>query len=186
MIAEVAHYQFTVQEYHRMGDTGIISEDARVELIHGQIYTMSPVGRRHSACVKRINKFFAKKIDEQAIISIQDPIVLNDFSEPEPDIALLVYRDDCYEERLPKASDVLLLIEVSEATLRFDKEVKLPLYAESGIPEVWIIDLKKGIIEVNSDLQNGSYQKQQTLKRGQTLIPQQLPLLTVEVQELIG
>lgn len=169
-----------------MGETGIFTEDDRVELLDGQIYTMSPVGRRHAACVKRINRLFTKRADDQAIVSVQDPVELNDHSEPEPDIALLLFRADFYEERLPTAADVLLLIEVSDATLRFDKEVKLPLYAESGIAEVWIIDLKKASIEVYSHPRNGVYQEQQTVKRGQNLTPQQLPSLTLTVQELLG
>ncbi len=188
MIAEIetAPYQFTVGDYHRMGETGIFTEGTRVELLNGQIYTMSPVGRKHAACVKRINNLFSKRLRDQAVISIQDPIILNDFSEPEPDIALLAPRDDFYEAHLPEAPDVFLLIEVSDATLRFDKEIKLPLYAQSGIAEVWIIDLKKSCIEVYTDLQNGLYQQQQTAKRGQFLTPRQLPFLTVVVQELIG
>ncbi|MCY7357105.1 MAG: Uma2 family endonuclease, partial [Rudanella sp.] len=103
MIAEIetAHYQFTVGEYHRMGKAGIFTEDTEVELLNGQIYTMSPVGRKHAACVKRINNLFSKRLSDQAVISIQDSIILNDYSEPEPDIALLAPRDDFYEARLP-------------------------------------------------------------------------------------
>lgn len=183
---DVVPYLFTVLEYHRMGETGIITEDARVELLNGKIYTMSPIGRKRVACVNRLTNLLPVKLAGRAVVSVQNPVVLNNLSEPEPDIMLLRSRADFYEERLAEAVDVLLLIEVSEATLRFDKEIKLPLYAESSIPEVWIIDLKKGIVEAYSNLQNGSYQQQQTLKRGQTITPQQLPFLTVAVQELIG
>lgn len=188
MITEVAvaQHQFTIRDYHRMGETGIFTEDDRVELLNGQIYTVSPVGSKHAACVKRINRSFGRNLADEAIVSVHNPVVLNDYSEPEPDVALLFYRDDFYEERLPTAADVLLLIEVSDATLRFDKDVKLPLYAQSAIPEVWIIDLKKACIEVYVNPRDGAYQEQQTRKRGQELTLQQLPFLTVTVQELLG
>jgi Uma2 family endonuclease len=188
MIAEIetTHYQFTIGDYHRMGETGIFAEDDRVELLNGQIYTMSLVGRKHVACVHRLTNLLPVKLAGRAVVSVQNPVILTNHSEPEPDVMLLKNRADFYEDGLAEADDVLLLIEVSDATLRFDKEVKLPLYAQSGIGEVWIIDLKKSCIEVYTDPQNGSYQQQQTAKRGQSLTPRQLPFLTVGVQELIG
>ncbi len=178
-------YQFTVAEYHQMGESGIFAEDDRIELLNGRIYTMSPIGRRHFACVNRLNAFFSTRLAGKAVVSVQNPVVLSDRSEPEPDITLLRYRDDFYEAQLPDADDVLLLIEVSDATLRFDKEVKLPLYAESGIPEVWIVNLKSSCVEVYTDPQQGSYSQLQTLKRGQAVTPQQVPLL-IKVNELMG
>jgi Uma2 family endonuclease len=179
-------YQFTVEEYHQMGEAGIFTEDDRIELLNGRIYTMSPIGSKHFGCVNRLNAFFSTRLAGKAVVSVQNPVVLNDRSEPEPDITLLRYRDDFYEAQLPDAGDVLLLIEVSDATLRFDKEVKLPLYAQNGIPEVWIINLKAACVEVYTDPQNGSYGQLQTLKRGQSISPQLIPALAVRINELIG
>ncbi|WP_019990265.1 Uma2 family endonuclease [Rudanella lutea] len=179
-------YQFTVTEYHQMGEAGIFTENDRIELINGRIYTMSPIGRKHFACVARLTKLFTMRLADAAIVSVQNPVILNDRSEPEPDIAVLRPRDDFYEAALPNPADVLLLIEVSEATLRFDKEVKLPLYAQSGIPEVWIINLKTPSVEVYTDPQEGGYGQLKTLKRGQNLTPTAFPLLTFGVSDLMG
>ena len=186
MVAEVAQHRFTVREYHQMGEAGIFTRDDRVELLEGKIYAMSPIGSRHAACVKRLTQLFVKKLVDQAIVSVQDPIELNDRSEPEPDLAILLPRDDFYEEQHPKPADVLLLIEVSEVTLRFDRTVKLPLYAQNGIAEVWIIDLKKAGVEVYREPQDGVYGQKLTLKRGQLLTPENLPFLQLTVQELLG
>lgn len=168
MIAEIetAPYQFTIGDYHRMGETGILSESKRFELINGAIYVKGKTASKEAACRSRLNYVFANRLVSQAIISIKSPIILSEHSEPEPDVTLLRNRDDFYEAQLPEAADVLLLIEVSEATLRFDKEVKLPLYAQNGITEVWIIDLKKSCIEVYTDPQDGVYGQKQILKRG--------------------
>ena len=179
-------YEFTVEEYHQMGEAGIFTENAGIELLNGRIYTMSPIGKKHFACVNRITRFFAQNLTDQAIVSVQNPVVLNDRSEPEPDVTLLRYQEDFYESQLPNANDVLLLIEVSETTLRFDREIKLPLYAQSEIPEVWIMNLKDASVEVYTNPQEGNYTQLQTLKRGHKLTPQQLPLLAVGVDELIG
>lgn len=186
MMTYVAEYQFTVADYHRMGETGIFTEDDHVELINGRIVKMSPIGRKHFACVNRLTRLFTLQLTDQVVVSVQNPVVLSDRSEPEPDVTLLRPRDDFYEERLPEAADVLLLVEVSEATLRFDKEVKLPLYAESGVAEVWIIDLKTATVEVYAEPQNAIYNQQQTFKRGQSISPRLLPTFTASVQQLIG
>jgi Uma2 family endonuclease len=184
--ADVLDHLFTVEAYHQMVDAGILTENDRVELINGRILTMSPIGRKHFACVNRLTNLFASRLVGQTIVSTQNPVVLDDLSEPEPDVVLLNPRADFYESELPTAADVLLLVEVSDATLRFDKQVKLPLYAESGIVEVWIADVKTGRIEVYTQPEAGSYTRQQTYKRGQTLSPQHFPALTVAVEEVIG
>jgi Uma2 family endonuclease len=108
---------------------------------------MSPIGSKHAKTVKKLNKILGVLLGDEAIISIQDPIIANDLSEPEPDVAVLKFRSDFYENELPHGSDVLLLIEVSDTTLAFDKNVKLPLYATSGIPECWLLDLQKKQIQ---------------------------------------
>lgn len=116
MLDQQAKRLFTVQEYHQMAQAGILSEDDRVELIEGEIIAISPIGVRHAACVKQLTDSFTLHFRGQAIVSIQDPITLSSLSEPESDVALLRYRSDYYAEKLPQATDVLLIIEVADAT----------------------------------------------------------------------
>jgi Uma2 family endonuclease len=130
-----------VHEYHQMGAAGIFGEDARVELIDGEIIDMPPIGSPHAAAVKRLVDRFGQVLGQSAILSVQDPVHLDDFNEPEPDIALLRRRDDYYAAAHPTAADVLLIVEVAESSLRYDRDKKLPLYARAGIPETWLVDL---------------------------------------------
>jgi len=134
-------HRFTAEEYHRMGKAGLFGEDDRVELIEGEIVEMTPIGSRHAGTVKRLIRLLSQAVGGQAIVAAQDPLTLGPRSEPQPDIALLRPRDDFYTTSHPGPGDVLLLIEVAEASLRYDREVKLPLYARHGIPAVWLVDL---------------------------------------------
>jgi Uma2 family endonuclease len=133
-------HRITVDEYHRMAEVGLLAPDARVELIEGAIIDMPPIGSRHAAAVRRLTALLLRAVGDRAIVSCQSPIRLGNLSEPQPDIALLAPREDFYEHRHPTAADTLLLIEVSETTLRYDRHTKLPLYARHGVPEFWIFD----------------------------------------------
>ena len=135
-------HRYTVDEYHRMGSAGILRPDQRVELIEGEIIDMTPIGSRHAAAVKRLAKLLHDTVRERAIVSVQDPITLDRHSEPQPDIALLKPKADFYASAHPGPGDVLLVIEVADRSLAFDREVKLPLYARHGIPEAWLLDLE--------------------------------------------
>jgi len=126
MAAPLVRHRFTVEEYHRMGQAGILSEDDRVELIEGEIVEMAPVGSRHAACVKRLNALLSRRAGGRALVSVQDPIRLGEHSEPQPDLALLKPREDFYAAAHPGPEDVLLVIEVAETSLEYDREVKLP------------------------------------------------------------
>ena len=159
----------SVKEYHKMGEVGILTPDDRVELINGEIIKMSPLNSKHTSHVKRITALFYKMLNEQATISVQDPIVLNEFSEPEPDIAILKFREDFYAEKHPTAQDAILLIEVADSTLDTDKRIKMPLYAQAGVNELWIINLPENKIEVFKDLKDGVYQSIESYSRGDTL-----------------
>ena len=154
--------RFTVDEYYRMGEAGIFGEDDRVELLDGQIYVMSPIGSEHAACVRRLNRLFQTRAGKRALVSIQSPIRLGDNSEPEPDLALLHPREDDYATRHPRPKDVFLLVEVAETFLSFDQEVKRPLYAEAGIPEYWIVDLKTPAVHVYRDPAGDTYRTHTT------------------------
>jgi len=132
----------TRQEYHKMAEAGILSEDDKVELINGEIINMSPIGSKHAAIVSLLSSSLHKQLEESFLIWIQNPIVLNDTSEPEPDLVVLSKREDHYLESHPKANDVLLVIEVASSSLLYDKEIKSSLYAQSGIPEYWIVNIE--------------------------------------------
>jgi Uma2 family endonuclease len=182
----VARRQFTVEDYHRMRDAGIFTEDDRVELLDGEVLLMSPIGPLHAAIVKRINTLLAQSPLGQYIVSIQDPIQLSDLSEPQPDIAILEYRSDFYGTSHPEPASVMLLMEVSDTSLEYDRENKLPRYAESGIKEVWIIDLENQQVEQYAHPANGSYRTKQTWLHGQSIPSHTLPVLKLQINDILG
>jgi Uma2 family endonuclease len=145
---ETHFHLFSVDEYHKMGEAGILCEDDRVELIEGKLIDMPPIGSPHAGKVNRFNTLLSRIIGSKAVIALQNPVRLGKRSEPQPDITLLRPRDDFYEKSHPQPKDVLLLIEVADTTVRYDREVKIPLYAVYGIPEVWLIDLQAKRVEV--------------------------------------
>ena len=179
------HY-FNVDEYYRMAEVGLLSADDRVELIDGEIVEMSPIGSTHGGTVKRSSAFLNRKLGESVIVSVQDPIRLNDFSEPQPDLALLKPREDFYSKSHPTPEDVLVVIEVADTSVDYDRNVKLPLYARAGIPEAWLMVLSKDVIEVYSQPKNGKYQKVQRLKRGKTLVSPTMTGFSCRVEDLLG
>ena len=183
--------RFTVSEYHQMGEAGILSEDDRVELIDGVIIQMNPQRSRHSAVINQITwQFYQLVPKEKALLRIQTPILLTDSTEPEPDLAMVKPRADVYVKAHPSPGDVLLLIEVSDTTLEYDKEVKLPRYAASGIPEVWVVNLVDDTIEVYRDplkLPDGTaiYRTRTDCVKGETLAPQAFSSLKIAVDEVL-
>jgi Uma2 family endonuclease len=186
MSVQIARHWFTVAEYDRMGETGIFSEDDRVELIEGEIFEMSPIGKRHASCVGRLTNLLAGVLAEKAIVWVQNPIVLNDYSEPQPDFALLKRRDDFYARSLPTPAEVLLLIEVSDTTLEYDRQIKVPLYARAGVAEVWIVNLMDEQIEIYSQPANGAYQSRGQAGRGETINSPGTFNLTLSVDDILG
>jgi Uma2 family endonuclease len=153
MAVEIAatRRRFTRAEYHRMAEVGILGEDDRVELIRGEIVEMSPIGRRHRAFVDNLNEMLVLRLTGRAIVSVQNPVALTEDSEPQPDLAVLRRRPVPYKERDARAEDVLLLIEVAESSLAYDRSTKLRLYAEAGVPEYWVVDCNAEAIEVYRD-----------------------------------
>ncbi len=135
----VTRHRFTVEQYHEMIEHGIFKEDEPIELIRGEVVRKLPIGNPHAAVVNRLNRLLSKLIQDEAMISIQNPIWLAD-SEPEPDVAILIYREDLYASRRPGAADVLLLIEVADSSLAYDRDIKGSVYAEAGIGEYWIVN----------------------------------------------
>jgi len=150
-------HRITVDEYHRMAEVGLLAPDARVELIEGEIIDMAPIGKSHRAVVARFNRLLSRATGDHAILLVQDSLRLSMSSEPQPDLVLLKPREDFYSTRHPDPADTLLLIEVSDSTSRYDRKVKVPLYARHGVPEVWIVDLESGHLRFFRSWANGLY-----------------------------
>lgn len=179
------HHRFSVDDYEQMISNGILTENDRVELIEGEIIDKMPVGPIHAAVVKRLNRWASQALAADCIVSVQDPIVMAD-SEPEPDLALLKHRSDFYSQAKPSASDVYLLVEVSDTTLEYDKDVKLPLYARSGVEEYWIVNLNEMLVEVyRGPRSDGSYGDCQKLTVGDTLSLQRFSDVTLAVEQVL-
>ena len=168
-------FRLNVSQYHQMSEAGIFSENDKVELINGEIIEMSPIGRRHTACVNRLNSVFSQLLGKKVIIAVQNPIILNNLSEPQPDIALLKPRADFYESGHPQPQDVFLLIEVADSSLEYDRDVKIPLYASSGITEVWLVDIYEQVIIVYRYPSENGYSDIQKLSRGEKMSIQAFP-----------
>ncbi len=181
---EITRRRFTVHEYHRMGEAGILHEDDRVELIEGEIVEMAAIGTRHFSCVNGLTRLLVRGVGDAAIVSVQNPVRLDERTEPQPDLAVLRVRD--YRESLPMPEDVLLLIEVSDTMLRYDRGVKLPLYARVGIREVWVVDLAGEIIERHTDPSGNTYRGLEQARRGEKIESATLPELTLGVDAVLG
>jgi Uma2 family endonuclease len=186
MTPELELRPFTTAEYHRLIEAGILTEDDRVELIDGRIVKMAPIGPRHAACVKRLNSFFGGKVSGYAVVSVQDPIQLDDYSEPQPDLALLRPRADFYAQSHPTPEDVLVAIEVADTTVESDRSVKIPSYARAGIPEAWLIDLYNDRIEIHSNPASGIYQEVRIVLRGHRVVSAALPQLEMKADDILG
>jgi Uma2 family endonuclease len=169
MAVHQAKRLINVDEYYRMAEVGILTEHDQVELIHGEIIKMSPIGSKHMAIVNRLNKLLHEQLSGEVIVSIQNPVKINDLNVPEPDITLLKYREDYYAEKHPEPKDILLVIEVSDTTFAFDKEIKLPLYASAGIPEFWLINIEKKEIEVHKMPADDVYKNITLHRKGDTI-----------------
>lgn len=186
MKGAVTPYRFTVDEYYRMAQAGIFHEDDHVELIEGEILKMAPIGSRHAGCVDSLNRKLSRALGDRAQIRVQNPVRLSARNEPEPDIAVLRPRDDEYRSGHPGPEDVLLIIEVADTSLDYDRDVKPALYAAAGIPEVWIADLHGEQISAHREPVNGSYQRVTVYRRGDALTAELLPALTLSVDEILG
>ena len=184
MAMPLAAHRFTVDEYHRMGQAGVFLEDHRVELIDGQVVEMTPIGDRHAACVRRLTRLFARHLLEVAIFDVQNPVVLGTHDAPQPDVTLLKLRPDGYPTH-PRAADLLLVVEVADTTLAYDRDVKLPLYAGAGIPEVWLVDLPGERIQVYHDPAGGRYASGRSVSRGATISPLHFPGVSVAADDIL-
>lgn len=186
MTVPATRHRFTVAEYQKMGEAGILTEDDRVELIEGDLIDMTPIGTRHLACVDRLNHLFTRFLGEKAIVRVQGSIRLSEHSEPQPDLALLRYRPDFYESVHAGPGDILLLVEVADTSTEYDRDVKVPLYARSGIAEVWLVDVNQGAITMYRKPGPDGYSSVSTVRGTDRLSPQAFPDLILTANQILG
>ena len=177
----------TIEDFHQMVEAGILSEDERVELIRGEMIAMSPIGNRHAACVRRLNRAFSSRLASRAVIDVQNPIQLREQqSEPQPDIEVLRYQEDCYTAQPPKPEDVLLVVEVADSSLVYDRDVKIPLYAEAGIQEVWLVAFASDSVLSFCDPSPTGYRRVRQYRRGDMISPEAFPDEPFAVDDILG
>lgn len=186
MSAPFTTRRFTVDEYHRMVEAGVLHEHDRVELLDGQVVVLTPIGSRHAAAVDRLTHLFSALVGNDAIVRVQNPIVLGQYWEPQPDVCLLRPRDDFYASAHPRERDVLLAIEVADTSDSDDRERKLPAYARAGIAEAWLVDLEHDTLEVHQDPGPEGYSAVRVLRRGDTLAPFAFPTAGCAVEQVLG
>ncbi len=179
-------HSFTVDEYHRMAEAGVFHEDDRVELIDGQVVEMTPVGPRHAVCVDRLNGRLSRLVGDSAIVRVQSPVVLGQRAEPEPDLTLLRPPFERYQEVHPGPAEIMLVIEVADTSVEHDRDVKIPLYARAGVPEVWLVDLSARRIEVYRNPAGGSYAEVTSISPSETLTPLLLPDARLSAADVLG
>ncbi len=182
--AQIARRRFTADEYHRMAEAGILTEDDRVELIAGEIVEMAAIGVRHADCLTALTDLLRELLGQEVSLRVQNPIHLAEGSEPQPDLALVKRRR--YRQTHPTAADVLLVIEVAESSLTYDRSVKLPLYAAAGIAEAWLVNLVDETIERHTDPRGGRYRQTVLAGRGESLASTVLPAVTIPVDAVLG
>ena len=180
---EIRTRRFTVSEYHRMAEAGILGEDDRVELVGGELVEMTPIGSRHLACVVALNHLLVEASGRRWFVSVQNPVRLSERDEPQPDLSLLRGRP---APAPPGPEDVLVTIEVSDTTLSYDRNVKLPMYARARIPEAWIVDLTGRKVEVRSDPASDGYRASKTFGPGEVIVSSTAGGISLPVDEVLG
>jgi Uma2 family endonuclease len=186
MSVQIVRRHFNITEYYRMAAAGVLSEDDRVELIEGEIVEMNPIGSRHAACVGRLTEFLGRMVSDEAIVWVQNPVQINDYSEPLPDVTLLKRRDDFYAQANPQPSDVLVIIEVADSSVEYDRDIKIPLYAGAAISEVWLVNLPGETIEIYTQPVVDAYRERRIVKRGESLTSKSIPSLFIDSNVVLG
>jgi Uma2 family endonuclease len=186
MSVQLIRHRFTVEEYYRLAEVGVLKEDDRVELIEGEIVDMTPIGLRHAATVDLLTRWLVQGCGNRAVVRVQGSIRLGLTSEPQPDLVVLAPRDDFYRDKAPSTDDVLLLVEVADTSLPYDQRVKLPLYARAGVREVWLVDLVRNRVEVCTEPGPDGYRRVETRERGNVLVPVAFPDLSLSVGALLA
>jgi Uma2 family endonuclease len=176
--------RFTAHEYLKMAELGILAHDEKLELIAGEIYKkMSPIGLPHIWCVMRLTKIFERVLGNKVFVSVQNPLRLDDYNEPEPDVVLFALEA---MNRQPTAKDALLVVEVSDSTLNLDRKVKLPLYARFDVVEVWIVNVSEKCVEAYRDAKDGMYRQVKMYDETEVIAPVKFPDVSFSVGEILG
>jgi Uma2 family endonuclease len=178
-------WKLTVDQYQRMGETGILGPEDRVELLDGELFAMPPIGDGHEGKTIRLNRLFARLLGDRVLISVQNPVRLNDYSEPQPDLVLLRPRPDFYETAKPRPPDVLLAVEVADSSLAYDR-TKVARYAAAGIAEAWIVNLRDRLVEVFRAPAPAGYRERAEYRAGDRIALVALPDVTIEVEQIVG
>ena len=186
MQIDIERKLFTRDDFSKMYESGSLDEDDRVELIDGEVIQMTNPGRRHVECSLRATSVLTERLGRRAIVSVQNPLVLDDYNEPKPDVVVLAPREDFYASADVSFENALLVIEISDSTLAKDRKRKLPIYARCGVKEFWIEDLKHNVLLVFRDSSGNDYQTRLTLQRGETVTPLAFPDVNLQVKELLG
>ena len=176
---------FTVLDYHKMAGSGILSEDDRVELIEGEVVDLTPIGRTRAACVARLTDLFGEGLRRKVIVWAQNPLRLDQYSEPQPDVALLRWRRDFYADSEPGPDDVLLVIEVAETSLLYDRNVKISLYARAGTCEVWLVDLNGESVTIHREPGPQGYRHVAVVQGSHLLNPLAFPDMVLTVDQIL-
>ncbi|MGI8639585.1 MAG: Uma2 family endonuclease [Pyrinomonadaceae bacterium] len=185
-VSKVAPKRFSVEDFRKMTEAGILPEESGWEIIDGKIIDKIKISSRNAGAVRRLNKVLANLVGNQTLISIRNPIHIDDYNEPEPDIALLKRRSDFYRKGHPLPQDVLLLIEVSDSTIEYDREIKKVIYAEAEIVEFWLVNLQDNTVEVYSQPKNGNYRLARILESGETIEATAVENLKLQIDEILG
>ena len=186
MSVQLLRHKFTVEHYHKMIESGILNEYDRVELIRGEIIEMAAIGTKHAGCVRRLCSLLSISLSGRALVDSQNPVKLNNNSEPQPDIALLQPREDFYAFAHPQPQDIFLIIEVADSTAKYDREVKVPLYAEEGVLEVWLVDVNEEWVEVYREPARDGYKNVGKFSRGESLSIQAFADVSISVDDVLG
>jgi Uma2 family endonuclease len=180
-----AKRRFTADEYQRMGETGILCPDDRVELIDGEVVVMTPIGPRHNACVSSATRALVLAAGEAAIVLPQGSVRLDLHNEPQPDLVLLKPRNDFYASRHAGPADILLVVEIAASSIEYDQDVKARIYAEFGVPEYWLVDLNANMVSRYSLPEEGVFRAVEQNRRDESIAPMLLPACVISVNTLL-
>lgn len=186
MGTELQRRLFTADEFHRMAEAGVLREDDRVELVDGEIVEMTPIGSPHAACVDRLLALLQRWVEGRGILRVQGPIRLDAHSEPLPDLSVLRPRADFYASAHPTPGDIVLVVEVADTSFRYDRDIKVPLYARAGIAETWLVDLSNERVEIFTQPTAQGYQQSRRARRGERLTTLALPAISLLVDDIVG
>lgn len=184
--AAIVPKRFTVEEFRKMTEVGILPEESGWEIIDGYLIDKMSIGSNHAGTVNLLTQKLIIMLAGKAVVAVQNPIRIDDYNAPEPDISLLRPREDFYRKSLPAPQDALLLIEVSDSTVEYDRDIKKTLYAEAGIAEFWLINLKENTVERYSSPKNGSYRLAEILESGETIKAGTIENLELKIDEILG